>query len=609
MQRFPATEMLSPQAQVPASVISWNCLADCYSHASSAEAARQEILAWPFRFELIKRVLTRHNADIVCLQEVDHFLTHFEPFFLSAGYNFKYAERPGREDGLVIAFKRHKFALLQSHIVHHDDLAQFDATVLQPLRKPLLRRKNVALMLLLKALSTNATDEIGEGTARTARCDMHLWNGRNVRPIAVCTAHLFWNPLYPDVKLAQSLHLLERLVNVRVPPFEMTPIATIVAGDFNSEPGTAPLIALHTGAALSPTPRLDSRMAARIAIARTTRRKGRPSTTTMTKGTDLAAGHVRFLCDATLTKLVRWLRLVGVDCALEDSASQESRAQCNDYSPLFDRALREGRILVTTSPAMRKRNTCPESFLIRISDSDEKLMQCLADLLNHYNVRLKPSNFFLLCSKCGGNVVKTFAEDERIKCRFAPTDRQIYICDCCHKVYWWSASPKGTSKAAIQRAETIYAFVEKSRRKHATRLREIESVEAFEEAINHDPLSSIPPCRQEWLRLRSAYHSVHGKEPQFTNLNGTYRGTLDYIFIGGALTAINAGTDQHVLGSVSHDGDSLYPNSMWPSDHLLIRADLMIHTERPARLWFPRTLSDMHALPSACRTHPIFKGE
>lgn len=585
--------MFSSQLQVPTSVISWNCLADCYSHASSAELERQEILSWSFRFDLIKRVLARHDADIVCLQEVDHFETHFKPFFLSTGYNFKYAKRPGRQDGLVIAFKRHKYAYLQSHVVQHDDLAQFDATVLQPLRKPSLRRKNVALVVLLRALSVNTTNETNDSGAR---CDIHLSSGRNVRPIAVCTAHLFWNPLFPDVKLAQSLHLLERLVNIRVPPFEMTPIATIVAGDFNSEPGTAPLTAIHTGVAVPPTPSLDPRIAARIAIARTTKRKGTASITSTAKSTVSSnSGETRFLCDATLTKLVRWLRLVGVDCALEDDASQESRAQCNDYSLLFGRALREGRVLVTTSPAMRKRNTCPESFLIRISDSNERLMECMADLLNHYNVRLEPSKFFLLCSKCGGNIVKTCADDERVKCKFAPTDRQIYICDCCHKVYWWSASPKGTSKTAIQRARTIYAFMETSRRKHTARLREHEIGEAFEDAINHDPLTNIPPCRQEWLRLRSAYYSVHGKEPRFTNLNGSYRGTLDYIFIGGALSAVSADTDQHVLGTTLREDHIVYPNSQWPSDHLLIRSDLMINTERPARLWFPRTLSDAHA--------------
>lgn len=583
--------MFRPLSTVPTSVLSWNCLADCYSHQSSAETDRKELLSWPFRFDLIKRALIRHDADIICLQEVDRFESHFKPFLFARNYSFKYAERPGRQDGLVIAFKKHKFALLQSNVVHHDDLAQFDAGVLRPLRKPTLRRKNIALVVLLRALSITATNRDGE---ETPRCDMHLSSARNIQPIAVCTAHLFWNPLFPDVKLAQSLHLLERLVNIRVSPFDMAPIATIVAGDFNSEPGTAPLTAIRTGAALPPTPRSDPRIAARVAIARATKQKGKDDLASTIACVDpTSSGEIRFLCDATLTKLVRWLRLVGVDCALEDQASQESRTQDNNFSPLFDRALRERRILVTTSVSLRKRNTCPESFLIRISDSkDNKLMQCMADLLNHYGVCLKPANFFLLCSKCGGNVVKTVAGDERIKCRFFPTDRQIYVCDSCHKVYWWSDSSKGSSTGAIKLARSIYSFVETSRRRHLAKHRQHDSDVAFENAVNCDPLGCIPPCRQEWLRLRSVHHSVHGKEPEFTNLNGSYRGTLDYIFIGGALSAIGASTDRHVSEDVFSDDSQLYPNSHWPSDHLLLRADLVIHTKRPARLWFPRTLSD-----------------
>lgn len=574
-------------SHLPVSVVSWNCLADCYSHTTTADKdSAQTIASWSFRFDLIKRALTCNDADIVCLQEVDHFDDSFKPFLIANHYDFEYAQRPGRQDGLLIAFKRQKFFRLKSLIVHHDDLARVNPSILRPLRKSALQRHNIALVVLLRVLpNPNVSSKYLQSDVLHHGFPLaEFWSGRS---IAVCTTHLFWNPAFPDIKLTQAMYLLERLVNVRMPPFDMTPVATIVTGDFNSEPNTAPLSAMCTGAALAPMPRKECHVAARIAVARVKRWKKQTDASSNVMGF-MSGEDTRFLCDATLTKLTRWLRLVGVNTAIEDRASQELRAQTNDFLPLFNRAREERRVLVTTSSTMYKRNTCPEAFLIRPPESNDKLMQSFADLLNHYDVQLRPEKFLLLCSKCGETIVQTSIDDKRIDGKFAPADRDIFICEGCYQVYWCSTSSTGCSTRANKLAKTLYARVESSRYK----IKGQKNHNDIDLIANQNPLEMVPPCRQEWLRLRSAFYLVHGKEPNFTNVNGTYQGTLDYIFIGGALSARNATVSNHMSSEPILNEVRSCPNEYWPSDHMLVRADLIMSLELPPRLWFPRTLSD-----------------
>lgn len=59
-------------------------------------------------------------------------------------------------------------------------------------------------------------------------------------PILVATAHLFWDPEYPDVKLIQTMLLTQELQRIaaNTPPHLMTsrPPPLILVGDFNALP-------------------------------------------------------------------------------------------------------------------------------------------------------------------------------------------------------------------------------------------------------------------------------------------------------------------------------------------------------------------------------------
>lgn len=565
--------------EVPFSVITWNCLADTYSRGPIAQKESDvDVVSWSFRSKLIHEVVSHHDADIVCLQEVDHYEDHFKPFFFARSYHVEYVQRVGRQDGILIAFKRHKFVLLQKQIVHFDDLSRVQPHILQPLTKSSLRRQNVALILLLRV----AVAEFADSKVNTIQN----------RAFTVCTTHLYWNPHYPNVKLAQTRYLMERLVDVRLEPHWLPPCASLLTGDFNSEPASSQHAVVRNGRPFLPTTdRRSTSTAARIAVSQMTSRHRFNLSNDSILDNDLSVGETRFLCDATLSKLVRWLRLLGVDAALEDKASQERRAVFNDFAPLFNRARCERRVLVTTSTSMQKRNTCPETFLVPTSMANSELKRSLASLLNRYEVCLKKANFFSICGKCGGTVVTTKNNDERLDGRFAPNDRQIYICQGCHQVYWCSDSSEGCSSRARRLANGLFTYVEASKRKRGNKEKEKEKDKAdFEADVKALRRYTVEGCRQQWLRYQSAYSQVHGREPEYTNINGPYQGTLDYIFVGGAVKAESASTQ---CSLTKMQTNKLFPNVNWPSDHMLVRADVVLRVRRAGRPWFARTLSDI----------------
>jgi mRNA deadenylase 3'-5' endonuclease subunit Ccr4 len=62
-------------SQPAVSLLTWNVLADCYSHglASVSHDAYSECLYWGRRKERIRDIIMTLRTDIICLQEVDHY--------------------------------------------------------------------------------------------------------------------------------------------------------------------------------------------------------------------------------------------------------------------------------------------------------------------------------------------------------------------------------------------------------------------------------------------------------------------------------------------------------------------------------------------------------
>ena len=85
-----------------------------------------EQMRWAHRGELVLDRLIRANADIVCLQEVDHYYDSVEPAMRAAGYAGLYREdewsscskntKGALKDGVALFYRRSKLELVASHI-------------------------------------------------------------------------------------------------------------------------------------------------------------------------------------------------------------------------------------------------------------------------------------------------------------------------------------------------------------------------------------------------------------------------------------------------------------------------------------------------------------
>lgn len=562
------------QKRFKVSVSTWNCLADCYASGISVAKSKHsdDILCWTARSERICRVLEDDAADIVCLQEVDNYEKTFKPCFTSLGYDVVYLKRPTRQDGVLVAFKRSKFELLKKDFVYFDDLANVTRTHLSISQRARLKKQNVAIILLLKTRTTLDSNPLG----------------RKPCVFTVSTTHLYWNPISPLVKLAQAYYLLERIARVR-DDSGLLPSASILTGDFNSLPQSQTYERVLSGIPVAipniRSPRSAAEKACEVFSAQS--QKG---------------NVVRFICDATLGRLARWLRLLGVDTALEDTESQEKRSTQNDFNGLFEKARSEHRIVVTTSTGMMKRAACPETFLIKATKS-QGLEFSLAKLLNFYNVKLDRSNFLSICCKCGGRIETCDRADPRLEGKEAPKDRNLFVCTHCHQVYWRSSSLTGSCVRALSLAEKLFSVVQADRDRRFRYASKCISDgggldfagEVFSDGSTEQETDGwllrnklSRGLSQNWLRYMSAFTLARGREPDYTNINGTFRGTLDYIFLGGACEVKDVIVCE---GNVTRRTKKSFPNMEWPSDHMLVHADLYLTIPQSGRLSFERCLS------------------
>lgn len=331
------------------SVITWNVLADCYVHGQSSAAAEPELMKWTNRFAHICQIINETHTDIYCMQEVDHYPDSFEPFFHSIGYRCVYVGRPRKADGCLIAYRDDLFNLRDSSEILLDDLGYLDPTAETRNR---FVRQNVAAMATFETKISK-------------------------KPFMIVTCHIHWNPNVPDVKLAQTKYILQRIEAYRAEQSLKMPV--LFAGDFNSLPAT------DIYKLIDCTHHVEADISSYHAF-----KKNIPGDPGYIYGPD-----TKFLCDASLTRLCKWLRVLGVDVAMDTWTSDHSskkkgsaiRETINAY---FERATKERRVILTTSRMLRERAQCPASHFVKTTSSWEI---ALVDIFKDWGLSLNKEKF------------------------------------------------------------------------------------------------------------------------------------------------------------------------------------------------------------------------
>jgi mRNA deadenylase 3'-5' endonuclease subunit Ccr4 len=98
----------------------YNVLADFYHSIRKIKKLCSE---FAYRFPQIKKEIADADCDILLLQEVDHFESHYKPFLSRTGYAIRRVQKRSQRDSIVIGFKPKVFELIEESVIDFDDLA------------------------------------------------------------------------------------------------------------------------------------------------------------------------------------------------------------------------------------------------------------------------------------------------------------------------------------------------------------------------------------------------------------------------------------------------------------------------------------------------------
>ena len=167
-------------------------------------------------------------------------------------------------------------------------------------------------------------------------------------------------------------------------------------------------------------------------------------------------------------------------------------------------------------------------------------------------------------------------------------------------------SPNSRSSRALALSDKLYRFVKEGLREDVNESVEVIASECDEAADSIYASKIVDIDHGDDISLRSVHRQVFGKEPEFTNYTTSFVGTLDYIFFSSSTTAAEAvfvypkalddaldsareigeasvdvreNEDLAIMETRAQEAKPPYPNDAWPSDHLLIKATLLLSCE------------------------------
>jgi len=147
-------------------------------------------------------------------------------------------------------------------------------------------------------------------------------------------------------------------------------------------------------------------------------------------------GELRFLLTPELSRLVRWLRAVGVDARLSEESSP-------DFDVILDKAEEEDRIILTKNGKLFGRRGAEACYFLASNDTKEQFQE----VAKHFGVEWNDDKFLTICSKCNSHGFHgPLTEQETVaQCgenclpeRVLGNVTEFWLCknDACKQIYW-----------------------------------------------------------------------------------------------------------------------------------------------------------------------------
>lgn len=135
-------------------------------------------------------------------------------------------------------------------------------------------------------------------------------------------------------------------------------------------------------------------------------------------------GRPKFLCDAMLGSLARWLRFFGFDTLYPAPGPEDSE--------LAERARNENRWLLTRDHELAA--VGPRSLLVRSSGLEDQLVEVFGRL----GLRPRPTLENARCGECNGGFEEVSHDEvaEVVPRHVLATSPRFRRCKGCERVYW-----------------------------------------------------------------------------------------------------------------------------------------------------------------------------
>ncbi|PIN13607.1 Glucose-repressible alcohol dehydrogenase transcriptional effector CCR4 [Handroanthus impetiginosus] len=231
-------------------LVSYNILAQAYVKSAYFPHSPAPCLKWKARSQAILTLLKGLEADFLCLQEVDEYDTFYKTNMENLGYASIYVQRSGRKrDGCGIFYKQNCAELVIEEKIDYNDLVpsveDSETTSTDNEGNELVseNEKDSKMGSELKDSQEDRGDPNDPRVRLKRDCvgTMAAFRLKSPSPhhVIIANTHIYWDPEWADVKIAQAKYLLSRLAGFKKlisNKFDCSP-SIIVAGDFNSVPG------------------------------------------------------------------------------------------------------------------------------------------------------------------------------------------------------------------------------------------------------------------------------------------------------------------------------------------------------------------------------------
>jgi uncharacterized protein with PIN domain len=133
---------------------------------------------------------------------------------------------------------------------------------------------------------------------------------------------------------------------------------------------------------------------------------------------------MKFIADAMLGRLARWLRIIGYDTVYLKHTPD---------SVIVAQAIRENRIILTRDRHFEKIKAAKNRLII----SSTRLADQFREVVNEFQLDIT-RNLFTRCSECNTPLVPVDKSDiiKQIPGYVARTQNQFSQCPTCYRIYW-----------------------------------------------------------------------------------------------------------------------------------------------------------------------------